>query len=158
MVTYKLDSCIWYHFLRIGVFHITSYLKFGMLDFSWIKNVKSSWKKSGMAITLAKYRLGSFSWCHFVRIGFLHMTSYSIFEIFEISWIKNVESSWKKSGMTITLAKYKLGSSSWCHFVRIGVYQMISYTLRKFVLWQHKPCVWKRSQGFCIVRTQICVG
>jgi hypothetical protein len=32
------------------------------------------------------------------------------------------------------------------------------YTLRKFVLQQHKPCVWKRSQRFCVVRTQICVG
>jgi hypothetical protein len=32
------------------------------------------------------------------------------------------------------------------------------YTLRKFVLRQHKPCVLKRSQGFCVVRTQICIG
>jgi hypothetical protein len=34
-----------------------------------------------MAITLAKYKLGSFSWCHFVRIGVLQMTSYSKFEM-----------------------------------------------------------------------------
>jgi hypothetical protein len=51
LATYKLESCIWYHFVRIGVLHLTPY----------------SLKKSGMAITLAKYKLGSSSWCHFVR-------------------------------------------------------------------------------------------
>jgi hypothetical protein len=35
---------------------------------------------------------------------------------------ENSQKLFKKSGMAITLAKYKLGSSSWCHFVR----QMIS--------------------------------
>jgi hypothetical protein len=32
-----------------------------------MKIFKNSLKKSGMAITLAKYKLGSYSWCHFVR-------------------------------------------------------------------------------------------
>jgi hypothetical protein len=75
-----------------------------------------------MAITLAKYKLESCIWYYFVRIRVLHLTSYYKFEIFEISWIKILKHSLKKSGMAITLATYKLGSSSWCHFVR----QMIS--------------------------------
>jgi hypothetical protein len=60
-----------------------------------------------MAITLAKYKLGSFSWCHFVRIGVLH---------FGIFLNKIYQNSWKRSGMANTLAKYKLGSSNWCPF------------------------------------------
>jgi hypothetical protein len=39
----------------------------------------------GMAITLANCNLESITWCHFVRIEVLHMTSYSKLGIFEIS-------------------------------------------------------------------------
>jgi hypothetical protein len=39
----------------------------------------------GMAITLANCKLESNTWCHFERIGILHMTSYSKFGVCEIS-------------------------------------------------------------------------
>jgi hypothetical protein len=77
-----------YHFVRIGVLHLTSYSKFGILNFFWMKILKNSLKKSGIAITLATYKLESCIWYHFVRIGVLHLTSYSKFGIFEITGIK----------------------------------------------------------------------
>jgi hypothetical protein len=77
--------------------------------------------KSEMAITLGHCKLGSSSWCHFVRIGVLLMTLY----------FKIVKTSWKKSGMARTSAKYKLQSCNWYHFVHIGVCQMISYSKLK---------------------------
>jgi hypothetical protein len=40
------------------------------------KFCKTEISNLGMAITLANCKLGSNAWCHFVRIGVLHMTSY----------------------------------------------------------------------------------
>jgi hypothetical protein len=37
-----------------------------------MKMLKNSLKKSGIAITFAKYKLESCNWCHLVRIGVLH--------------------------------------------------------------------------------------
>jgi hypothetical protein len=79
----KLESIAWCHFERIGVLHIASYSKYGIFEIYWMKILKNSLKKSGISITLAKYKLESCNWCHFVRIGVLHMTSYSKFEILE---------------------------------------------------------------------------
>jgi hypothetical protein len=33
LAKYKLEGCNWYHFVRIGVLHMTSYLKFWILNF-----------------------------------------------------------------------------------------------------------------------------
>jgi hypothetical protein len=84
----KLKSNTWCHFVRIGVFHITSYSKYGIFEIYWMKILKNSLKKLGIAITLAKCKLEGCNRCHFVRIGVLHMTSYSKFGILKIYWIK----------------------------------------------------------------------
>jgi hypothetical protein len=60
--------------------------------------------------------------------SFQHKTSCTKFCILELSWIKLVKNSWKKSGMAVTFAKYKLESFNWYNFVRIWVFQMISYS------------------------------
>jgi hypothetical protein len=136
LVNCKLRSKTWYNFVRIGVLHMTSYSysKFGILEFSWITILRNSWKKSGMAITLAKFKLESDNWYHFVRIGVLHMTSYPKIWVLASSWIKILKISWKKSLMAITLDKHMPKSCNWYHFVFNGVYQMISnlpYSLPK---------------------------
>jgi hypothetical protein len=33
LAKYKLECCNWCHLVRIGVLHMTSYSKFGILDF-----------------------------------------------------------------------------------------------------------------------------
>jgi hypothetical protein len=45
LAIYKLESCTWYHFVRIEVFHMTSYLEFEILEISFMKILKTP-KKS----------------------------------------------------------------------------------------------------------------
>jgi hypothetical protein len=80
----KLDSSTWCNFVHIGVRHLTSYSKFGILEFSWITILKISWKKSVMAITLNKHMLKSYNWYHFVLIGVCQMILYWKLWNFEI--------------------------------------------------------------------------
>jgi hypothetical protein len=60
-------------------------LNFEISIFFEQKFCKTQISKLGMAITLTDCKLGSNTWCNFVRIGVLHMISYLKFEIFEIS-------------------------------------------------------------------------
>jgi hypothetical protein len=92
------------------------------------KILKNSWKKSVIARTLAKHKVETSNWYHFVRFGVPQNTWYSKFEKIEISWITILKNSWKKSVMAIFLAKHKLESSNWYHYVRFGVLQMTWYS------------------------------
>jgi hypothetical protein len=92
LATYKLESCTWYHFVRFGILHMTSFLE--LSEIKILKN--SSKKKSVMTKTLATYKLENYTWYHFVRIGVLHMTSYSKFGILELFGIKILKNSLKK--------------------------------------------------------------
>jgi hypothetical protein len=58
---------------------------FKILKFFEQKFCKTEISNLGMAITSANCKLGSKTWCHFVRIGVRHMTSYSKFRILEFS-------------------------------------------------------------------------
>jgi hypothetical protein len=58
---------------------------FEILNFFEQKFSKTQISNLGIAITLANCKLGSKTWCHFVRIEVLHITSYSKFQILEIS-------------------------------------------------------------------------
>jgi hypothetical protein len=49
------------------------------------KFCKTEISNLGMAITLANCKLRSKTWCHFVRIGVIHMTLFSKFRFFEFS-------------------------------------------------------------------------
>jgi hypothetical protein len=124
----KLESFNWCHSVRIKVLHMTSYSNFGnFLN----ENSQKLFKK-----VRNSHNFG------YIQVRELHLVSFCAYCSFPYDIILKIWNLWifmnkkcqkllkKLSGMAITLAKYKLGSSSRCHFVRIGVCQMILYSKR----------------------------
>jgi hypothetical protein len=84
---------------------------------------------------------------------FIHKTS----EIMAETKNERIKNTWRKTNKqssTKTAADSHFGTDDVCatHLCR-GLVRS-KCTLKKVLLLQHKPCVWKRSQGFCIDRTQ----
>jgi hypothetical protein len=63
--------------------------------------------------------------CILVIVKKLHTKNFEILKFFEQKFSKT---HIVNLGMAITLANCKLESNIWCHFVRIGIFYMTSYS------------------------------
>jgi hypothetical protein len=82
--------------------------------------------------------------CILVIVKKWHAQNFEILKLFEQKFCKTQIS---KLGMAITLANCKLGSNTWCHVVRIGVFHMT---------WLPDYWYFTPSVGYIIYRNILC--